>query len=351
MRIGIDVMGGDHAPDAILKGCMLAREILEPDDQLVLIGQEPVIKEYLADYGVNEPRFVIHHCPDVIEMHEHAVEAVRGKPESSIVHMAKLGSAKAAAVGGERCDAVLSAGSTGACVSAATMYMRRLEHVHRPGIAVTIPTFSGPFVLMDAGGNPEPRDTHLQQYGIIGEVVAKKLLGREDPRVAVLNIGTEEGKGTDLIGQTYNRLKNTPGINFVGYIEGRELFEGGADVVVSDGMLGNTVLKTVEGLAKSLFSGLAREIMLRDPNLMLALEPVFKDIFKKNDYHEHGGAPLLGVNGICMIAHGSSSDRSIRAAIKQCQLYVKTGLNQAIVERLTEVEQMNAQMGNPAPVA
>ncbi|MBY0307399.1 MAG: phosphate acyltransferase PlsX [Phycisphaerales bacterium] len=348
MRIGIDVMGGDHAPDAILKGCMLARELLTSEDRLVLIGREPVIREYLADYGVSDPRFLIHHCQDVIEMHEPAVEAVRGKPESSIVHMAKLGSVKA---GAERCDAVLSAGSTGACVSAATMYMRRLEHVHRPGIAVTIPTFSGPFVLIDAGGNPEPRDTHLRQYGVIGEVVARKLLGRESPRVAVLNIGTEEGKGTDLIGQTYNRLKNTPGINFVGYVEGRELFEGVADVVVSDGMLGNTVLKTVEGLAKSLFSGLAREIMTADPNLMIALEPVFKDIFKKNDYHEHGGAPLLGVNGVCMIAHGSSNDRSIRAAIRQCQTYVRNGLNQAIVERLTEIEAMEHQLGNPAPVA
>jgi len=348
MRIGIDVMGGDHAPDAVLKGCLLAREVLAPDDQLVLIGPEPVIKEYLADYGVSEPRFVIHHCTQVIEMHESAVEAVRAKPDSSIVHMAKLGSVKA---GAARCDAILSAGSTGACVSAATMFMRRLEHVHRPGIAVTIPTFNGPFVLMDAGGNPEPRDTHLEQYGIIGEVVARRLLNVQSPRVAVLNIGTEEGKGTDLIGQTYSRLKNSPGVNFVGYVEGRDLFEGAADVVVSDGMLGNTVLKTVEGLAKSLFSGLAREIMERDANLMLSLEPVFKDIFKKNDYHEHGGAPLLGVNGICMIAHGSSNDRSIRAAIKQCQLYHRTGLNQAIVERLSQLELMNQQMGNPTPVA
>lgn len=349
MRIGIDVMGGDHAPDAVLKGCILALENLAPDDELLLIGPEPTIKEYLADYGVTDKRFAIHHCTQVIGMHEHAVEAVRGKPDSSIVHMAKMGSVKTDP--SRRCDAVLSAGSTGACVSAATMYMRRLEHVHRPGIAVTIPTFSGPFVLMDAGGNPEPRPSHLQQYGVIGSVVAEKLLKRESPRVAVLNIGTEEGKGTDLIGDTYTLLKGTPGINFVGYIEGRDLFEGGADVVVSDGMLGNTVLKTVEGLAKSLFNGLAREIMTADPNLMMALEPVFKDIFKKNDYHEHGGAPLLGVNGICMIAHGSSEARSIRAAIKQCQMYHRTGLNHAIVERLTQIEAMNSQLGNPQPVA
>lgn len=345
MRIGVDVMGGDHAPDAILKGCLLAREHLAPDDQLVLIGPEQVIKEYLSDYGVSDPRFVIHHCTQVIGMDENPVESVRGKPDSSIVHMAKLGSVKTEP--GKRCDAVLSAGSTGACVSAATMFMRRLDHVHRPGIAVTIPTFSGPFVLMDAGGNPEPRCNHLQQYALIGEVVAKVLLQRENPRVAVLNIGTEEGKGTDLIGETYNLLKNTPGVNFIGYIEGREVFECGADVVVCDGLLGNTVLKTAEGMAKSIFAGLSREIIAADPELMLQLEPIFKDIFKKNDYHEHGGAPLLGVNGICMIAHGSSEARSIRAAIKQCQLYVKTGLNKAISERLAQVEGMIQQMGSP----
>jgi glycerol-3-phosphate acyltransferase PlsX len=347
MRIGVDVMGGDNCPDAILKGCMLARDILAPDDEIVLIGPRDTIAEYLTDYGVNEPRFTVHHCTQVIGMDENPVESVRGKPDSSIVHMAKLGSVKTDPA--QRCDAILSAGSTGACVSAATMFMRRLEHVHRPGIAVTIPTFSGPFVLMDAGGNPEPRANHLQQYALMGEVVAKVLLKKPNPRIAVLNIGTEEGKGTSLITDTYNLLKATPGINFGGYIEGRELFECGADVVVCDGMLGNVVLKTAEGMAKSFFAGLSREIITANPDLMFQLEPIFKDIFKKNDYHEHGGAPLLGVNGVCMIAHGSSEARSIRAAIKQCQMYHRTGLNKAIIQRLGEAEAAVQKAAVPAP--
>lgn len=337
MRIGIDVMGGDHAPDAILKGCILGLEQIGPDDQLVLIGPERLIRQYLHDYDVTDKRLVILNCSEIIGMDENPVEAVRGKKDSSIVHMALVASKKAQELYGYRCDAVLSAGNTGACVSAATMHMRRLDHVHRPGIAVTIPTFHGPVVLSDAGANPEPRPTHLWQYGLMAETVAKVLHGKPNPRVAVMNIGTEEGKGTDLIRGTYDLFKKTPGVNFVGYIEGRELFANFADVVVTDGLVGNVVLKTAEGMAKAIFAGLGQEIINADPELLFRLEPILKDMFKKNDYHEHGGAPLLGVNGICMIAHGSSEARSIRSAIKQCVLYVKTNLNEHITTRLGQV--------------
>ncbi|MFN9930592.1 MAG: phosphate acyltransferase PlsX, partial [bacterium] len=314
MRIGVDVMGGDHAPDAILKGCVLSLDVLQAGDQIVLIGPERLIRTYLHDYNIADPRLEILDCHEVIGMDEHPVEAVRGKKDSTIVHMALAGSAKAQALYGYRCDAVLSAGNTGACVSAATMHMRRIEHVHRPGIAVTIPTFHGPVVLSDAGANPEPRPTHLWQYGLMAETVSRLLHGRKEPRVAVMNIGTEEGKGTSLIRETYDLFKRTPGVNFVGYIEGRELFGNFADVVVTDGLVGNVVLKTAEGMAKAIFQGLGQEIISADPELLFRLEPVLKDMFKKNDYHEHGGAPLLGVNGICMIAHGSSEPKSIRSA-------------------------------------
>ncbi|MFN7558865.1 MAG: phosphate acyltransferase PlsX, partial [bacterium] len=300
MRIGVDVMGGDHAPDAILKGCVLSLDVLQAGDQIVLIGPERLIRTYLHDYNIADPRLEILDCHEVIGMDEHPVEAVRGKKDSTIVHMALAGSAKAQALYGYRCDAVLSAGNTGACVSAATMHMRRIEHVHRPGIAVTIPTFHGPVVLSDAGANPEPRPTHLWQYGLMAETVSRLLHGRKEPRVAVMNIGTEEGKGTSLIRETYDLFKRTPGVNFVGYIEGRELFGNFADVVVTDGLVGNVVLKTAEGMAKAIFQGLGQEIISADPELLFRLEPVLKDMFKKNDYHEHGGAPLLGVNGICM---------------------------------------------------
>lgn len=341
IRIAIDVMGGDHAPDAVMKGVIDALPILASDDQLVLIGHEDAIRAHLAERGVNDPRLEIVHTPDVIEMGDSPAHAVRAKPESSIVVMAKLGSHKA-----ERpCDAVISAGNTGACVAAGQMHMRRLPGVHRPGIAVTIPAFHGPVVLCDAGANPEPRPLHLWQYGIMAEVMAKKTLGIASPRVALMNIGAEEGKGSDLIKETRDLFRKTPGINFTGYIEGRDLFAGAADVVVTDGFTGNSMLKMAEGLAKSLFEAIAAEILEYDPNLMVQFEPVIKSIYKKNDYHEYGGAPLLGCNGVMMIAHGSSEPKTIKNAIRNTMQHVRAQVNDAIVARIAEL----APIGETVP--
>lgn len=333
MRLAVDVMGGDHAPDAIIKGCIDALSFLEQDDELVLVGNPKDIEEICFERGVRDARVSIEPASQVIGMDESPVEAVRTKKDSSIVKMALLGSRKA-----ERpCDGVLSAGNTGACVSAATMHMKRLPGVHRPGIAVTMPAFHGPVVLCDAGANPEPRPSHLWQYGVMAEVMAKHVLGIANPRVAQVNIGSEEGKGTDLIQSVRDLLRQTPGMNYIGYIEGRDLFEGVADVVVTDGFVGNTLLKMAEGLAKSLFGAIAHEIFAVNPELGMQLEPVIKEIYRKNDYHEYGGAPLLGVNGVCVIAHGSSEARTIRAAIRNSKHFVQAGLNDAIVKRLAEV--------------
>jgi glycerol-3-phosphate acyltransferase PlsX len=342
MRLGVDVMGGDHAPDAILKGCIQAIEDLEPDDELVLIGDEPTCRDWLKEAGVNDPRVRIVHASEVIGMDEHPVDAVRAKRDSSIVKMALLGSHKRDHTH-DRCDAVVSAGNTGACVSAATMHMRRLPGVHRPGIAVTIPTFHGPVVLCDAGANPEPRPSHLAQYALMAEVVAVHMNRRTTPRIALMNIGAEEEKGTDLIRGTHAILKAMPGIQYVGYVEGRDLFSGACEVVVTDGLVGNTLLKMAEGMASNLIKGICHEVMMADPDLMLRLEPIFREMFRKNDYHEHGGAPLLGVNGTCLIAHGSSEAKSIRAALRQCRRYVQAGLNDKIVARIAEVEKQTQQ--------
>jgi phosphate acyltransferase len=337
MRLAVDVMGGDHAPDAILKGCVDALPDLGESDRLVLVGPQPIIRDYLDDRRVRDPRVTIEHAPDVIEMHESPALAVRAKKDSSIVRMAWLGSAKSNEGQGRRADVVLSAGNTGACVAAAIMQMRRLPGVHRPGIAVTIPAFHGPLVLCDAGANPEPTPVHLWQYGLMAETYAKKVLGIARPRVAQMNIGAEEGKGTDLIKGTRELLKHSPGMNYIGYIEGRDLFEGVADVVVTDGFVGNTLLKMAEGLAKSLFGAIAATIFEIDPELGLKMEPVVKQIYAKNDYHNYGGAPLLGVNGAMMIAHGSSEPRTIRAAIRNSLSFVRHHANEAIVARLEEV--------------
>lgn len=338
MRLGVDVMGGDHAPDAVLKGSIDALSVLKPEDELVLIGPEGLIREYLGERGVSDPRVRIEHAPDVIPMDEPPTRGVRQRTESSIVKMALLGSHKSE----NPVDVVISAGNTGACVAAAIMHMKRLPGVHRPGIAVTIPAFHGPIVLCDAGANPEPRGTHLWQYGVMADVLAREVLGIENPRVALMNIGSEEAKGSDLVKQARTLLRATPGLNFIGYVEGRDFFAGAADVIVTDGFVGNTLLKMAEGMAKSLFQAIAQEIFDLDPNLAVQFEPVVKQIYAKNDYHEYGGAPLLGVNGAMMIAHGSSEARTIRAAVRNAREFVAHNVNERIIERVREVESVAA---------
>lgn len=225
MRLAVDVMGGDHAPDAILKGCAGALRHLGSGDELVLVGPTDLVEDFLKDRGVSDSRIRIEHSSDVISMDESPARAVKGKPDSSIVRMALLGSHKVASP----VDAVISAGNTGACVAAGIMHMRRLPGVHRPGIAVTIPAFHGPVVLIDAGANPEPRPTHLWQYGLMAEAYARQVLKIASPRVAQMNIGAEEGKGTGLIKETRELLTATPGMNYIGYVEGRDFFEKDAN--------------------------------------------------------------------------------------------------------------------------
>ena len=336
MRLAVDVMGGDHAPDEIVKGCVQALEHLGESDGLVLVGDRAVISEILSESAPDaerDPRLTIEHAGEVIGMDESPVEAIKAKKDSSIVRMALRGSRRS----DDPVDAVLGAGNTGACVSAATMFMRRLPGVHRPGIAVTIPTFKGPVVLCDAGANPEPRPLHLAQYGVMAEVYAQKTLGIEKPRVAQLNIGAEEGKGTKLIKRARELLEAAPGLNFQGYIEARDMFDGAADVVVADGFVGNTALKLAEGLARSLMEAFFHELFEFDSELAMKLEPAAKSLAKKNDYHEYGGAPLLGANGTCVICHGSSKARTIANAIRNTRVLVEGHLNEAIVDRLAEV--------------
>ena len=350
IRIAIDVMGGDNAPFAILDGCIDALPQLSDTDSLVLIGDQTLISDYLADKEVTDSRIEIEHASEVIPMGASPTVAVRQYKDSTIVKMAKLGSKKAEI----RCDAVISAGNTGACVAAGQMHMKRLKGVHRPGIAVTFPSFHGPVVLCDAGANPEPRATHLWQYAIMADVYARRVLGEESPRVGLLNIGSEESKGSGLAKETAELLKMTPGINYIGYIEGRDIFSGVADVIVTDGFVGNTVLKMAEGFAKSIFQAITEEIFEQDPSLAAQFAPIVKSIYKKNDYHEHGGAPLLGLNGVMMISHGSAEARTIKSAIKNTLEYVRGHVNDEIVERLdqlADIEKSRVQhikQGEPA---
>ncbi len=336
MRLAIDVMGGDHAPGAIVKGCVQAIEYLADDDRLLLVGQSEIVRELLTELGCDDPRLEIFHASEIIDMGESPTSAVRQKKDSSLVQMARLGSPKASPE--ERCDAVISAGNTGACVAAAQMNMKRLHGVHRPGIAVTIPAFHGPVVLCDAGANPEPRPLHLAQYASMASVFARATLGIERPRVALMNIGAEEGKGSELVRETRAMIRQMPDVNFIGFVEGRDFFDDKADVIITDGFVGNTVLKMAEGLAKSLFAAIAQEVLAADPALAAKFQPIVKQIYAKNDYHEHGGAPLLGVNGTCIIAHGSSEARTIKAAIRNTKAIVEAGVNDRILESMQKVE-------------
>jgi len=338
VRIAIDVMGGDNAPDAILKGALSAIKLLGEGDKLLLIGDEEIINEALDEEGkAGDPHVEVVPTTEVIGMGDPPVSALREKTDSSIVKWGWFGSPRAKE---ERCDVIISAGNTGACVASAQMSMRRLKGVHRPGIAVTIPTFYGPVVVCDVGANPEPRASHLHQYGHMGSIFAERVLEIDNPSVALLSIGGEEGKGNQLTRDTHSLLKVDDTLNYVGYIEGREIFEGKANVIVAEGFTGNVVLKLAEGLSKGIFKTIAHEAFEIDPDLAMKLQPVVESIYAKHDYHEHGGAPLMGANGICLICHGSSQPRTIHNAIRNALKYAELNVNPEVSRRLLEAEEL-----------
>ncbi|MEM7576607.1 MAG: phosphate acyltransferase PlsX [Planctomycetota bacterium] len=342
MRIAVDVMGGDNAPDAILQGCLDAVELLGTKDaplhQVVLIGDAELIGEGLEEAGLHDDaRYQIEPTTQIIGMAETPTKALREKSDSSLVRLGELGRPKAKS-GDQHCDVLISAGNTGATVATAQMHMRRLKGVHRPGIAIVLPTFHGPVVVCDVGANPEPRASHLHQYAHMASVYAETVIGVNNPTCAVMNIGGEEGKGTPLIREANAMCRADKALNYVGYVEGRDLFNGKANVVMTEGFTGNVVLKLAEGLSKGIFETIAREAFEIDPELAMRFEPVVKSIYAKHDYHEFGGAPLLGANGICMICHGSSEARTIKNAIRNAITYAEAGVNAAIAQRLKAAE-------------
>jgi len=330
MRLGVDVMGGDNAPDEILKGCIAALPKLAADDELVLYGDRRVIEETFSERGISDKRLTIVATTEVIGMDESPVEAIRSKRDASMVVMAKDASPKSE----NRLHAIVSAGNTGAMVSAAQMHMRRIPNVVRPGIAVTVPTFAGVVVLIDVGANIEPKPVHLAQYGVMGAIYAKIACNIANPRVAIMNVGGEEAKGTDDIRLARDMLRAAAGLNFTGFVEGRGVFDGEADVVITDGVVGNVMIKLAEGLSSGIFKALAREVLAIDPELASRLEPVVKSLYAKHDYHEFGGAPLLGVNGIALICHGSSQARTIMNSITRMKMFATSDINARMSEQL-----------------
>ena len=330
MRIALDAMGGDNAPDAIIAGALESLAELDKDDELLLVGPEDVVNQHMSCPRRYRSRVHVVHAPDVIAMDEPPVDSLRKKPKSSIGVLAKLGKTKDA-------DAVISAGNTGACVAAFQMRMRTLPNVVRPGIAATFPTFGGPVTVCDVGANIACKPIILYQFSVMASIQSKNMLGIESPRIGIMSIGQEESKGNEIVKKARDLIKSDPNLNFVGNIEGRDILTGVCDVIICEGFVGNVMLKLTEGTVAGLFKAIKHELMQEKLGLGLALKfkPVMKRIYKKYDYHMYGGAPLLGVNGTAFICHGSSVERTIKNAVLIAKKHHTLKINDKIMDALS----------------
>ncbi len=329
MRIAIDAMGGDNAPGEIVAGTIDSIELLDRDDELILVGQRQIIEPLVPSRESRQGVLRIVDAPDVIGMDEPPIESLRKKIRSSIAVMAKLAKRNEA-------DAVISAGNTGACVAAFQMRMRNLPGVNRPGIAVVFPTFEGPVTICDVGANIACKPINLYQYAIMSCIYAKNVLGIENPRVGIMSIGSEDAKGNEIVKGARGMIKADPSINFLGNIEGRDIFKGICDVAVCEGFVGNVILKLTEGLVDGLFKAIKHELIQEKLRLAMEFKPVMMRIYQKYDYNEYGGAPLLGVNGNAIICHGSSTSRTIKNAVLASKRFYTANVNEKITERLNQ---------------
>jgi phosphate acyltransferase len=314
IRIAVDAMGGDRAPEEVVAGALLAQS---DEIQPILYGPA----------GLDTAGLELVETTGVIEMNEKPAEAVRSKPESSLV-------AACRAVGLDNADAVVSAGNTGAMLAASMLTLRRVEGVFRPAIAVPIPSRTGPSVLLDSGANADARAEHLLQFAYMGAVFAEDVLGIAEPIVRLLSIGEEPEKGNQLILEAHRLLSDAKGINFQGNVESRELLEGGTDVIVTDGFTGNVALKLLEGTIKTLLHALREEIGATASGKLggLLIRPAATRLRTRLDPDTYGGAYLLGLRGLAVVAHGNSS----RAAVANAIRLAARGVEHDVVERLSE---------------
>lgn len=349
-RIAVDAMGGDHAPQEIVAGAVWAAQ--EYGVAIELVGKQDKIEQeleristegFLSDCGTGSKRLrrikidtskldiKITHAAEVIEMGEAPGQAIRRKKKSSIVLAVD-------AVAQGSSDAVVAAGSTGAAMASSLFGLGRIPGIDRPAIAVTLPTMKDPIVLIDAGANSNCSPEMLHQFAIMGSTFSKNVLGIENPRVGVLNIGEEAGKGNELAQTTYKMLENQDKLNFVGNIEGKEIFLNLCDVVVCDGFVGNVALKITEGTSRMLFELLKREFKsdLIGKVIGMIAKPFMKRINKRINYEEFGGALLLGVKGITVISHGRSRAYAIKNAVRVAKNAVETGVNEKIAQYYEE---------------
>lgn len=328
VRIAVDAMGGDHGPDVVVRGAVQAA-LARSDLSVALVGDRGAIDRALAtcEAGALNGRVEVVHASQVVTMDDSAIDALKRKPDSSILKLVEL------AVAG-RADAVLSAGHTGAFAAACQLRLRTLPGVARPGVAVTIPAPHGAFVLCDAGANIQAKPHHLHQYGVMASLYAERMLEIERPRVGLMSIGEESGKGTGLVKETHAVLQADESLNFVGNVEGRELFVDRCDVVLCDGFVGNIVLKLAEGLSEGLVKTIGDELRSESEDVRTRLGAGLERVWRRHDYSSYGGAPLLGVNGVCVICHGRSNEQAMQNAVLAAQRFVDMNLNKAIEARL-----------------
>ncbi|NWQ43857.1 phosphate acyltransferase PlsX [Bacillus sp. EB106-08-02-XG196] len=334
MKLAIDAMGGDHAPKEIVIGAMKAVDAFS-DIHITLVGDETKIKEYLT----NPERISILHTTEVILGTDEPVRAVRRKKTASMVLAAQQ-------VADGNADACISAGNTGALMAAGLFVVGRIEGIERPALTPTLPTIGGEgFLLLDVGANVDAKPEHLLQYAIMGSIYCEKVRGTANPRVGLLNIGTEEKKGNDLTKAAFVLLKKA-NLNFIGNVEARDLLDGAADVVVTDGFTGNMVLKTVEGTALSMFKMLKTTLMSSVKSKLAAavLKPEFKILKNTLDYSEYGGAGLFGIKAPVIKAHGSSNGQAIFSAIRQTREMVEKDVVGLIKKTIENEKTSNSEV-------
>ncbi len=328
MHIALDAMGGDHGPEELIAGALLA--VKQAQLKVSLVGDEVLLRSFLDKIAIDSgmlPFIQVVHSSQVVEMNEHPVDAVRKKKDSSIMVAFDLVRKKEA-------DAVVSAGNSGATMAAAVRVLGRLTGVARPGIASFFPTLKKPVVLMDVGANVDCRPLHLYQFAVMASCFSR-IFDIDRPRVGLLTIGEEGGKGNQLVKESYALLKDSS-LNFIGNVEGRDVFQGDVDVIVCDGFVGNICLKVSEGLAEAAMQMLRNEILksLAAKIGYLLARPAFQAFKKRVDYAEYGGAPLLGINGTGIVCHGKSSAQAIKNAILEANKMVQNNVNTDILKSL-----------------
>ena len=335
MQIAVDVMGGDNAPACNIRGTCQAMSDFPDIRKFLLVGDSEIMKGELdlIQPSVDESRIELVHASQSITMSEPSSTALRQKKDSSITIAAEL-------LKNKQADALVSAGHTGAAVAATVVKTRTLQGIERPGIAAVMPTpTGGSFLVLDVGANVDCKPIHLAQYALLGEAYSRYILQTPEPRVGILSFGGEEQKGNELTKNAFKLLKQMP-INFIGNIEGHDLFTNEIDVVVCDGFVGNVMLKACESMARAI-SQILKASMRKSPVRMagaLLSKNAFRELKELTDHEEYGGAPLLGINGNCIIAHGSSTPKAVRNAIRVAAEMVNNRVNEHIIEKVSSID-------------